>query len=104
MYVQIHFSIEGMVEDKFNEIKKPSNSIPDDYDYNDDLQTLYYPLRGNWFKKRSNIGNFGRFRLPKYSWVAKGLRERIKARRNKLANAKKYYSMYSIPELINRSY
>ena len=92
-----NFLIKGLAEDESSKRNEPSEL---DYYDDDNLQNLYYPSNGNWFKKRSNIESFGSTRLPKHSWIAKRRRNR---RKNMLNNALKYYSMYSIPDNMNLS-
>ena len=81
---------------------EPSIPTPDYYDYND-LENLYYPMKGNWFK-RSNVNtmmkeneNSIRRRALPYSLAKQQRRNRMKANQQKLGQ--KYYSIYSIPAL-----
>ena len=94
-----NFLIKGLAEDESSKRNEPSEL---DYYDGDNLQNLFHPLIGNWFKKRSNIGTFRttRLRLPKHSWMAKRRRNR---RKNMLNNALKYFLMNSIPYNINLS-
>ena len=92
-----NFLIKGLAEDESSKRNEPSEL---DYYDGDNLQNLFYPLNGNWFKKRSNIGTFRtrRLRLPKHLWMAKRRRNR---RKNMLNNAQKNFLMNSIPKLFN---